>query len=268
MSATHINRWLDATDTAPRARDLGLSALVTAALFAVAFGSMTTLRNADFFRPTGPGERVQWVPVPTPASKPAPLPPPRIARVRPPRAIAPAEPAPVARDVAPAPRLQAPPADTAMQPTAAPPANIPLSIEPAKTVPYVPTTARGGAPISLAAVGGHAPMTARMRDSILAASMAEVPYLAGPRSPNAVKIPPRPNGEPAIGGGMSIPVPIFEPGPSAAQRKRDAVVAAENQARLYRLEDRLFQKRDSIRLDSLRRDSIAAKRKPTAPEPP
>jgi hypothetical protein len=72
-----------------------------------------------------------------------------------------------------------------------------------------------------------------------------------------------------MGVGVTLPFPIFEPGPSAAQRKRDAVVAAENQARLYRLQDRMYQKRDSIRLDSLRRDSLAMKRKPTSlPSPP
>lgn len=63
--------------------------------------------------------------------------------------------------------------------------------------------------------------------------------------------------------GASIDAPFLSPGPSPAQRKRNAVVDSEYQLRLRRLEDRMLLGRDSIRADSLRRDSLArAKRRP------
>ena len=75
------------------------------------------------------------------------------------------------------------------------------------------------------------------------------------------------NGEGAIGGdpkmrgaktGISsgFSVPFLSKGPSAAQRKKDEAIDADNRARLRRLQDRILLKRDSIRLDSLRRDSL------------
>lgn len=61
----------------------------------------------------------------------------------------------------------------------------------------------------------------------------------------------------------SIPLPLFSPGLSPAQRKRNAVIDSEYQWRLRRLEDRAALVRDSVRADSVRRDSVArAKRKP------
>ncbi|MDB4877188.1 MAG: hypothetical protein JWM41_3634 [Gemmatimonadetes bacterium] len=278
MSATHINRWLDLTSAPePRARELGLSALATAALFAAALAAMTSLRAVRVSSDAAPQERVQWVPIPTPTPVIAPAP------VRP-RAIAPrdvpatidrAPTAPAVESSASAPISSPRPAsaDTAVNTAAPPSPTIPLSILPPKTPPYVPHSAGGGAPISPAGVTAQRiTMTARIRDSVIAASMAEVPDIAGPgRSQTGVssKVPARSTGEPVMGVGVTLPFPIFEPGPSAAQRKRDAVVAAENQARLYRLQDRMYQKRDSIRLDSLRRDSLAMKRTPTSlPSPP
>ena len=78
----------------------------------------------------------------------------------------------------------------------------------------------------------------------------------------------------AVGGGktgvsasegqpmLSIPLPLFSSGPSAAQRRRDAQVNADNQARLHRLEARLRAMRDSIHADSLHRDSLARQIRP------
>jgi hypothetical protein len=60
--------------------------------------------------------------------------------------------------------------------------------------------------------------------------------------------------------GSSVSLPLFSSGPSAAQRRANAAIEADYQARLRRLEDRILLKRDSIRLDSLRRDSIARRR--------
>ena len=58
-----------------------------------------------------------------------------------------------------------------------------------------------------------------------------------------------------VGVGGSIGVPLFSRGPSAAQRARDAKVEAENRAIMQRLAERARAKRDSIRRDSIRADS-------------
>lgn len=60
----------------------------------------------------------------------------------------------------------------------------------------------------------------------------------------------------------SIPFPLFSPGLSPAQRKRNAVIDSEYQLRLRRLEDRAALVRDSVRADSVRRDSLARVRRP------
>jgi hypothetical protein len=60
-----------------------------------------------------------------------------------------------------------------------------------------------------------------------------------------------------LSAGVSIPFPLFSSGPSAAERKRNAVIDADNQARLRRLQDVVIAQRDSVRTDSLRRDSLA-----------
>jgi hypothetical protein len=282
MSATRINRWvIVSNEPAPRVRELGVSAAVTAALFAAALAAMTTLRAVNLSHDTTREGRVTWVlvPVPTPVRTVAP---PRVSRVAAPRQVPTSvESVRAPADVTPATSTTPPVhADTTTRSAAPSSPAIPLSIVPPPTLPYVPHTAIGGAPISTAAVTAlRAPLTAARRDSLAAASMADVPYLATqvkltPEEEERLArqrqpVPSLPTGrsQPTIGIGMSIPFPVFEPGPSAAQRKRDAIVAAENQARLYRLEDRLFQKRDSIRLDSLRRDSVAMKRKPVSTPP-
>lgn len=60
----------------------------------------------------------------------------------------------------------------------------------------------------------------------------------------------------------SIPLPLFSPGLSPAQRKRNAVIDSEYQWRLRRLEDRAALVRDSVRADSVRADSVARVRRP------
>jgi hypothetical protein len=62
--------------------------------------------------------------------------------------------------------------------------------------------------------------------------------------------------------GGSIPLPLFSSGPSAAQRKKNEKLDAEYQLRLRRLKERALllagaQQLDSVRVDSLRRDSLA-----------
>jgi hypothetical protein len=78
----------------------------------------------------------------------------------------------------------------------------------------------------------------------------------------------------AVGGGkagvsssegrpmLSIPFPLFSRGPSAAQRRRDAQINADNQLRLERLQARVRAIRDSIHADSVHRDSLARRPKP------
>ncbi|HXT14258.1 MAG TPA: hypothetical protein VN706_01425 [Gemmatimonadaceae bacterium] len=75
---------------------------------------------------------------------------------------------------------------------------------------------------------------------------------------NGVKMTPN-------GPMVSIPFPLFYPGPSPAQRKRDSIVNADNVARLGRLGVRVKTKADSVRADSLRADSIAKARRRIIP---
>jgi hypothetical protein len=71
-----------------------------------------------------------------------------------------------------------------------------------------------------------------------------------------------------VGVGGSISVPIFEPGPSKAQRRRDSVVHAGNVDRFARIFARLRERQDSMLLASARdssernriRDSLASAR--------
>jgi hypothetical protein len=60
---------------------------------------------------------------------------------------------------------------------------------------------------------------------------------------------------------VSVPFPLFSPGPSPEQRKKNEALERDYNSRLGRLNDRLLLIRDSIRADSLRRDSLAKARK-------
>jgi hypothetical protein len=62
-------------------------------------------------------------------------------------------------------------------------------------------------------------------------------------------------------GMVSMDLPLFSSGPSRAQRKKNEALDADYQARLRRLQDSVLSKQDrrladSLRLDSLRRDSL------------
>jgi hypothetical protein len=59
------------------------------------------------------------------------------------------------------------------------------------------------------------------------------------------------------GGGMSIGMPLFSRGPSAAERKRNDSIFADYRARLARLQERARLQNGALRSDSLRRDSLA-----------
>jgi hypothetical protein len=62
------------------------------------------------------------------------------------------------------------------------------------------------------------------------------------------------------GVGVSIPFPLFSPGLSPAERKRNEKLYAEYLAFLRREQEVILFKRDSIRADSLRLDSLAKRR--------
>ena len=62
------------------------------------------------------------------------------------------------------------------------------------------------------------------------------------------------------GIGVSVPFPLFSPGPSPEERKRNEKLHAEYLAFLRREQEVILLKRDSIRADSLRRDSLSKRR--------
>lgn len=62
------------------------------------------------------------------------------------------------------------------------------------------------------------------------------------------------------GVSVSVPFPLFSPGPSPEERKRNEKLHAEYLAYLRREQEFILLKRDSIRADSLRRDSLAKRR--------
>jgi hypothetical protein len=212
------------------------------------------------------------------------------------------EPAPVAATpgavapVEPQPRADT---STASRPVSAASPTIPVGIAPLpnpySTIPMGPS--RGGAPITTSGVtiGDKTPNTERYRDSVInsrlrsadvaawmrheatgreraemelskhdAAKVAARTTTAGSREVHVSQGEGR-GGEGAVGGAgsaTSVALPLFSSGPSAAQRKKNEKIDAEYQLRLRRLQDLIIARRDSARLDSLRRDSLARIRKP------
>jgi len=155
-----------------------------------------------------------------------------------------------------------------------------------------------GAPLAPAGISlsDRAANTPFVRDSILKSKLALIPGLAATRAPTgrekaeleqsqrsalalrqrdltsgnsnglvilqgkgmngAGAVDPRPAG--ALGFGGSIPFTLLSSGPTREQRRKDAIVEADNQLRERRLEDRMLLQRDSIRADSVRADSVRA----------
>lgn len=293
----HVYRWSSRRDS-PGLTSSMMALVVTAALFASALGAMIGVHSLPSLFTNAPVDRttVVWLP-------PAVAPPPRIAPPRTrqappePRTIAPVTPAVplVAPATAPttSPTVVAPSKTgvvgrTGVDSTGSgaapiiPLGAIPLvPTQPLRAVPNPPRDTHvgvGGAPVSPAGVTTDSRMlTPGQRDSIVHAYMAGL-SLNGPMSDRERAdvarreySPPIHNGQPeaaaraqTVGGGVSIPFPLFSPGPSAAQRKRDSIVAAENGLRLLRLRDRVLLKRDSSRADSLRRRDLRARHVPPA----
>lgn len=149
-------------------------------------------------------------------------------------------------------------------------------------------------------IGSRTPNTPAYRDSVLRSKLQDAAWLSATRAPtgenlaalrnsqrNALGVYRRNttsgsaevhvpqgegmNGEGAVGGGSGVKgnrttlgsgfaLPLLSKGPSAAQRKRNEALEADYRERLHRLDERILLKRDSIRLDSLRRDSLAKRR--------
>lgn len=150
-------------------------------------------------------------------------------------------------------------------------------------------------------IGSRVPNTQAYRDSVARVRLDSIPFLARTHPPKGenlaalmrsqragAKVAQRgttagnPNvnvmqgegvdGVGAVGGGAGVPgkglragssigLPLLSKGPSAEQRKKNEILGAEYRAGLGRLQARILL-RDSIRLDSLRRDSIAKHRRP------
>jgi hypothetical protein len=260
------------------------------AMFAAAFIAMRSVRLLPVF--SSPAEEISAPtiirfepPPPKPIATPRPRP--AVRAPAPPSVVAPATvPSAIAPPVTAAAPVGAPPADSS---ASAPTRRITdlLPVEPALKPPAAPTNVRG-APVATA--GFTAPFRALSeaeRDSIGA--------IQGARLAEALRRPPtkdeleaiRNNIEPGraprntregsdgkvvplMNGGVSVGVPIWSmktgflggKGPSPEERKRNAAIDSANRLILYRLQDRARLLRDSLRADSLRRDSIAKRIRP------
>jgi hypothetical protein len=244
--------------------------LVTATLFTAALASMT--RTGADFAPSPVAEAapriVFFEPPPRVESKPRPVEPPRT--IVPPKA-APTKaqehpmiaPAPVV--VPAAPPIEVPARDSSSSGrTAAETKALLTQPVPARDVPTFsgsktrPIEARG-APMAPSGVTMHStPLTTAQRDSIANSAVANALSADRDEFGRRGRIGNASGSKPGVlSAGVSIPFPLFSPGPSAAGRKRNAIIDADNQLRLRRLQDRALAQADSTRTDSLRRDSLA-----------
>lgn len=243
--------------------------LVTATLFTAALGSMTRTgldfersRFADdqprivFFQPA---PRVESKPRPTerPRTSAPPTAPPIKAHEQPMVA-----PAPVVVPVSPP--IEAATRDSSRAGTPAETASPLFRLVPTRDVPtFSPSKAHAiearGAPIAPSGVTVHsAPLTTAQRDSIAQNAVARALDADRDEFGRRGRIGNASGSQPGVlSAGVSIPFPLFSPGPSPAERKRNAVIDADNQLRLRRLQDRAIAQHDSTRTDSLRRDSLA-----------
>jgi hypothetical protein len=118
------------------------------------------------------------------------------------------------------------------------------------------------------------PMSAETRGTIEASkgqmrTLGQRPTTAGQGHDLYVPMGEGVGGVGAVGGGKtglsmgpngltySIPFPLFSPGPSPEERKRNEKLLAEYLAYLRRQNDRILLKRDSIRADSAFRAAMS-----------
>ena len=80
----------------------------------------------------------------------------------------------------------------------------------------------------------------------------------------AARLPGEPVYAPTMGGNVAVAIPVISFAlPDGRNRTRDSAVHSDNMARLRRLQDLALWRRDSIRADSLRRDSVARRERIT-----
>ena len=282
-----------------------MALLVTTAVFVAALLAMRTIRVLPFFQTTRdeitPPQVVELIPPPPVVPKPVPVPEPKVApsKAAPttvpttlPPATIPAPPQVVAPIVAaPAAPVGAPPRDSSVNAGAK--TRSVTDMVPARDVPNFPAAVPNmrGAPMGTAGVTAtRGNLTTAQRDSIITSKLAtdmalalKRPYTDGERNAAAANGEPGralPNtraggAAPLMNGGAAVKIPmgsfslpLFYPGPSPEQRKRDAEIHRQNMVVLHGLQDMVLMhrdslRRDSLRLDSLRRDSLA--RKPKQP---
>ena len=259
--------------------------LATMAMFAAAFIAMRSVRLLPVF--SSPAEEVSAPTIirfepPPPKPIPTPRPRPATRAPAPPSVSAPANvPSSIAPPVTAVAPVAAPPADSS---ATAPKRRITdlLPVEPALKPPAPLANVRG-APVATAGVTApFRPLSEAERDSIDAVrahALAEA--LKRPMTKEELEAVAR-NAEPGRGlpntregsngkvvplmnGGVSVAhyrtIATFG-GKSAAERKREAEIDSVNRLILYRLQDRARLLRDSLRADSLRRDSIAKRIRP------
>lgn len=306
MFATNGPRWFDRTAPDARWQSIGISLLLTAALFATALVAMRSIapwHSAFDEMPDKPVVVRLTPPLPPPGTK-RPNPP---APAAAPRVTVPASvPAAIAPVVTPGridvPAVPVAPAAPVASTTRQDSAGAPGAANAAGGSRAVYGVYAHGAPIARAGVvlPPRTPNTPAVRDSILKVYMATVPELAKrpPTGDVAAEMEERahiaarmaqrattagnpnvhvPMGQGADGVGVdggpgdglkmtpggamvSIPFPLFYPGPSPEQRKRNEAIYRDYLAALARLQKRIATKRDSILADSVRTDSIARAR--------
>lgn len=280
MLATPGPYWLDGRHQDSRWLSTSISIAATIGLFAAAFASM---KSTAAWLARAPREQPPaLIPLRLP-SPPAVVPPRPTRRVESPRSVPPPI-VPTEIVVQPAVPVVAPSAPAVQRADT-------INASGAKSDATVAASAAlRGAPFAPAGVTGNsrASMTAERRASLLAPRMLSIQELARQpatgseladqqlRQRQAEALGRRvgavgntrdvhvTTGNGAGGTGapvatISLPFPIFEPGPTREQRKRDEIILAEGLARLARFAA-VIAARDSARADSLRRDSLAKKR--------
>jgi len=272
----------------------GLSLGLTTALFTAAFLAMRTVRISDFdfgrseralptmVELTPPPPRVEPLPEvrrPVPAT-PRPVVPPTAAVPVLPTVTVPIPQVEVVPPVRVEPVRPEPASDTTGGRAAGPVNRGSLTkMVPMREIPtFTPDpTKRVAAPVGPAGVAAHnGTLSVAERDAIATAKMATIPLLAEKYQPTAQQVEQlRQQNEPGLprygraarmpGGAVSVPLmnggyAVGVMGFSIAlpnyDRTTERRLDADNQARLRRLQDRAALVRDSIRADSLKRDSL------------
>jgi hypothetical protein len=289
------HRWYDRRRRERYGPSAGVAVAITAAMFAAAFAAMGTVRVFRSWADDAPVTPLT-IRLETPAT---PRPTPRPHRLTAPSGVpsalpSPAKPSEVSPLVTPGEPVQVA-ADTSRAAPKPAPTIVPGVVEPPRTGGTTPMAGvMSGAPVAPSGVtiGSRTANTEQYRDSVIHDRMIQVPLLMRTHPPQgrelaelrasqreAEKIARRTttagnsadlrvlqgagmNGTGAVSGPgvVSIGLPLFSSGPSAAQRKKNDSLNTDYWLRMGRLNDRILAARDSARADSLRRDSVAKRK--------